>query len=107
MAWCYIRRAPNIGGEERVLYTAVVDPEVLKDELSDMLTGAGVNLLLHSWRTRPIMDGNTVKGVFFESKSGRQAILAKVVIDSTGDGDILVGAGAESDDELDNDIRTA
>jgi len=107
MAWFYIRRDPNIGGEERVLYTAVVDPEVLKDELNDMVTEAGVNLLLHSWGTRPIMDGNTVKGVFFESKSGRQAILAKVVIDSTGDGDIFVGAGAEFDDELDNDIRTA
>ncbi len=45
--------------------------------------------MLHSWGTRPIMEGNSVKGVFFESKSGRQAILAKVVIDSTGDGAAL------------------
>jgi hypothetical protein len=45
--------------------------------------------------------------VFFESKSGRQAILAKVVIDSTGDGDIFVAAGAEFDAELDNERRTA
>jgi hypothetical protein len=107
MQWFYIRRDPNIGGKERVLYTAVVDPEVLKDELNDMVAESGAQLLLHSWGTRPIMDGNTVKGVFFESKSGRQAILAKVVIDSTGDGDIFVGAGAEFDDELDNEIRTA
>jgi hypothetical protein len=107
MQWFYIRRDPNIGGKERVLYTAVVDPEVLKDELNDMVAEAGAELLLHSWGTRPIMDGNRVKGVFFESKTGRQAILAKVVIDSTGDGDIFVGAGAEFDDELDNEIRTA
>jgi hypothetical protein len=80
---------------------------VLKDELNDMVAEAGAELLLHSWGTRPIMDGNRVKGVFFESKTGRQAILAKVVIDSTGDGDIFVGAGAEFDDELDNEIRTA
>jgi hypothetical protein len=85
----------------------VLDPEVLKDELNDMTTQAGVELLLHSWGTRPIMEGDTVKGVFFESKSGRQAILSKVVIDSTGDGDIFVAAGAEFDGELESNIRTA
>jgi hypothetical protein len=107
MGWFYIRKDPNIGGKERVLYTAVLDPEVLKDELNSMVAEAGVDLLLHSWGTRPIMDGDTVKGVFFESKSGRQAVLAKVVIDSTGDGDIFLAAGAEFDGELDNNIRTA
>jgi len=103
----YVRKDPNMGGKERVMYTAVVDPEVLKDELNDMVQEAGVDLLLHSWGTRPIMEGNTVKGVFFESKSGRQAILGKVVIDSTGDGDIFVEAGAEFDGALDNKRRTA
>ncbi len=107
MGWFYIRKDPNLGGKERVLYTAVVDPEILKDELNDMVLESGVDLLLHSWGTRPIMDGKTVKGVFFESKSGRQAMLAKVVIDSTGDGDIFVAAGAEFDSELDNRHRTA
>jgi hypothetical protein len=72
-----------------------------------MVLGAGAELFLHSWGTQPIMDGNTVKGVFFESKSGRQAILGKVVIDSTGDGDIFVGAGAAFDSALDNKHRTA
>jgi hypothetical protein len=107
MEWFYVRKDPNIGGRERVLYTAVVDPEVLKDELNTMVAEAGVDLLLHSWGTRPIMEGNAAKGVFFESKSGRQAILAKVVIDSTGDGDIFVAAGAEFDDELESDFRTS
>src|ERR1035441_2344933 len=107
MGWFYVRKDPNIGGRERVHYTAVLDPEVLKDELNDMVAEAGVSLLLHSWGTRPIVEGNTVKGVFFESKSGRQAILAKVVIDSTGDGDIFVGAGAEFDSELKSNFRTA
>jgi len=107
LGWFYIRKDPNAGGKERVLYTAVVDPEILKDELNSMVVEAGVDLFLHSWGTMPIMDGNTVKGVIFESKSGRQAILGKVVIDSTGDGDIFVAAGAEFDDKLDNRIRTA
>ncbi len=107
MGWFYVRKDPNIGGRERLLYSAVLDPEVLKAELNEMMAEAGVHLLLHSWGTRPIMEGNTVKGVFFESKSGRQAILAKVVIDSTGDGDMFVAAGAEFDDELPSTIRTA
>lgn len=107
VGWFYVRQDPNLGGRQRLLYTAVLDPEVLKAELNDMVVEAGVDLLLHSWGTRPIMEGNAVKGVFFESKSGRQAILAKVVIDSTGDGDIFVGVGAEFDDELSSNFRTA
>lgn len=107
IGWFYIRKDLNIGGRERVLYTAVVDPEILKDELNDMVAEAGVDLLLHSWGTEPLMDGNTVKGVIFESKSGRQAVLGKVVIDSTGDGDMFVAAGAEFDGKLDFNIRTA
>jgi hypothetical protein len=103
----YLRNDPTIGGKKRVLYTAVVDPEILKDELNDMVKEAGVDLLLHSWGTVPIMEGNTAKGVIFESKSGRQAILAKVVIDATGDGDMFIGAGAEFDDTQDNRLPTA
>jgi hypothetical protein len=43
------------------------------------------------------MDGNAIKGVIIESKSGRMAILSKVVIDCTGDGDIFHLAGEEYD----------
>ena len=43
----------------------------------------------------PYMDDNLIKGVFVESKSGRQLILCKVVIDATGDGDIAARAGAK------------
>ncbi len=106
LRWFYVRDDHNTG-QERVLYSAVVDPEILKDELNDMVLEAGVDLLLHSWGTQVIMEGNTVNGVFFESKSGRQALLGKVIIDATGDGDIFVAAGAEYDNECDNKRRTA
>jgi hypothetical protein len=36
-----------------------------------------------------------VRGAVFESKQGRQAILAKVVVDASGDGDVFAAAGAE------------
>ncbi len=107
LGFFYVRNDPNRGGKQAVLYTAVIDPEILKDELNAMVLGAGAELFLHSWGTRPVMEGDTVKGVFFESKSGRQAILAQCVIDATGDGDIFVAAGAEFDAALSNKHRTA
>jgi hypothetical protein len=107
LGFFYIRKDLNRNGKQAVLYTAVIDPEILKDELNDMVLGAGAELFLHSWGTLPIMDGDTVKGVIFESKSGRQAILGKVIIDATGDGDIFVRAGAEFDASLSNKHRTA
>ena len=100
----YIRKDLNIS-QERVLYTALVDPEVLKDELNTMVTEAGVKLYLHSWGVQPIMDGKTVKGVIFESKSGRQAVLAKILIDSTGDGDLLIPAGVECSTDISPNLR--
>lgn len=85
---------------------SMADPELLKCILNDMASEAGVKLLLHSWATQAIVEGNTVKGVIFESKSGRQAIMGKVVIDATGDGDIFATAGAEFDGYINPKLRT-
>ena len=104
--WFYIRHDHN-SGRKRVLYTVLIDPEIMKCELNTMMEEAGVTLYLHSWGVRPIVEGNTVKGVFIENKSGRQAILAKTVIDSTGDGDLLQPAGAECDTRMMAGLRIA
>ena len=74
-----------------------VDPEAAKYVLEEMIHESGVKMLYHTWGANVIMDGNAVKGVFVESKSGRMAILAKVVIDCTGDGDIFNLAGENFD----------
>ena len=71
----------------------VVDPEAAKYVLDEMIREAGVTMLYHTWASGVILEGNAIKGVFIENKSGRQAVLAKVVIDSTGDGDIFHLAG--------------
>ena len=39
-----------------------------------------------------VVKNDTIKGIVIESKSGRQAILAKRVIDCTGDGNVIVKA---------------
>lgn len=76
----------------------VVDPEAAKYVLDEMILEAGVKMLYHTWATNVIMDGKTMKGVFVESKSGRMAILAKVVVDCTGDGDLFHWAGEQYDE---------
>ncbi len=94
-----------VGG--RIRQTAWVDPELLKCVLNDMVEAAGIKLFPHSWGTRAIVADDTVKGVIFESKSGRQAILGKIIIDGTGDGDLLPSAGAEFADDWDPKIRSS
>ena len=76
-----------------VTFSPTVDPEALKTASQELLLAKGVKLLLHSWAVATVQEGDAVRGVIFESKSGRQAILADVVIDATGDGDIFALAG--------------
>jgi hypothetical protein len=94
-----------LSDEGRVRLTVVMDPEILKCVLNDMVEEAGIELLLHCWGTKAIVENNRVKGVIFESKSGRQAILARVVIDATGDGDLLPSAGADFTAKMDVHLR--
>ena len=72
----------------------IINPERLKTVFLQMLQEAGVRLRLYTFASGAIMDGNTIRGVVLESKSGREAVLAKVVIDCTGDGDIAAKSGA-------------
>jgi len=92
---------------DRIVYSALFDAEILKCVLNDMVEEAGVKVYLHAWGTRTIMDGKRATGVIMESKSGRQAILAKVVIDGTADGDLFPSAGITYDTDIDPTIRIA
>lgn len=92
---------------DRVIYAAIIDAEISKAILNEMVEEAGIKTYLHSWGTEPVMEGNTCKGVIFESKSGRQAVLGKVIIDATGDGDLLPYAGIEFEDNIPPNFRIA
>ena len=92
---------------DRVRQSVYVDPELLKCVLNDMVEEAGIKLYLHSWGCRAITQAKAVRGVLFESKEGRQAILGKVTIDATGDGDVMASAGAAFDGGLDEESRSA
>ena len=62
--------------------------------LMEMMDELGVTLMLSAYASDPIMDGHRVAGLFVETKSGRVAVKAKVVIDDTGDASVAERAGA-------------
>ncbi|WP_420381636.1 FAD-dependent oxidoreductase [Novosphingobium sp.] len=71
-----------------------LDAEAFKYVADCLVTEAGVHPMLHRMFVAPIMDGEDIRGVIVESKAGREAILAKYVIDGSGDADIAKRAGA-------------
>lgn len=75
--------------------TIVIDPELLKITYYEMLCECDVDLLLYTFVCGVMTEGNELRGVITESKSGRKAFLAKAVIDCTGDGDVAAYSGAE------------
>lgn len=79
----------TVGGSAR----QTINPEKLKNVMVRMLAESGVRVRLYTQACEPVMEGDRIRGVFAESKSGREAFLAKVVIDATGDGDIAARAG--------------
>lgn len=76
------------------------NPEMLKFVLEDMALEAGVELLYHTLVVEAITESEAgspspraLRGLIVENKSGRRALLAKVVIDATGDADVAARAG--------------
>ncbi len=82
-----------------------INHEKLKLVLFNKLDEAGVVIRTHTLCADVVMDGTTVRGVILESKSGREAVLAKVVIDATGDGDIAAKANVPFRKGRDEDER--
>jgi ribulose 1,5-bisphosphate synthetase/thiazole synthase len=71
-----------------------LDAEMFKWVADTLVQEAGITPLLHRLCVAPIMKDGAIRGVITESKAGREAILAKRVIDATGDADVAARAGA-------------
>jgi hypothetical protein len=71
------------------------DIEAYKWTAMDMLLESGADVLLYTWVSEPLIQDGKINGVVIENKSGRQAIMAGVVIDTTGDGDVAARSGLE------------
>ena len=81
------RTSPKSKGE-------LLNAELFKVLADNLVREAGVEPLLHSLAVETLVEDDVMRGVIVENKSGRQALLAKVVIDATGDADLAYRAGA-------------
>ncbi len=75
-------------------YSYAIDTEKFKYVTLRMCVDAGVDILLHTYFCDAITDGELIRGAVVENKSGRQALMAKVVVDASGDADVASRAGA-------------
>ena len=70
-----------------------LDGEAFKYVADVLVEEAGIPPMLHRTFVAPIIEDGKLRGIITESKSGREAILAKRIIDATGDADIAARAG--------------
>lgn len=78
-------------------YTRVHDPLVWRETADAMLRNAGVDIIYHSLAIGLNGDpGEHVGGVIAYTKQGMLDIRAKLVLDASGDADIVAMAGLES-----------
>src|SRR5690554_782861 len=89
--------AQNAASEHRPcplhMSITLVEPEAVKSVGLEMLIEAGVDVMLYTYCVDVIMDGDALTGVVIESKAGREVILAKTIIDCSGDADIAYRSG--------------
>ncbi len=71
--------------------------EGMKLVLEKMAEESGVKLLYHTFFSDSIVEDGKIVGAIVQNKSGRQVIIAKRIIDCTGDGDVSAKAGCEFD----------
>ena len=72
-----------------------IDSHWWKILLMQLMREAGVRLMMHTVVVDTIREGDRIRGVIVENKSGRQRIEADVTIDCSGDGDVAARGGVK------------
>lgn len=86
-------RGPHLSFADRIMAQAF-DIPAAKIAADELVLGAGARLLFHTWAVGVHQsEDHHVDAVVVESKSGRAAIRAQIVIDASGDADIAAWAG--------------
>jgi hypothetical protein len=90
------QRAKSMGAAtpEPQSLSHALDAEMFKYVADVLVSEAGITPFLHRLCVAPLLDGGLIRGVITESKTGREAFLARRVIDATGDADIAARSGA-------------
>ena len=87
-------RPPHFSFANRIQAQAY-DIAAFKCAADDLLLASGAKILFHAFAVGAVMrDERNLDAIFVESKSGRGAIVGRVFIDGSGDGDLAAWAGA-------------
>jgi hypothetical protein len=89
----------NGHGPHNVRYSVAYDAEEMKFALERICVESGVRLMYGAIASEPVVRDGRVEGVVFQGKDGRFAVLADVLIDASGDLDIVSAAGAAHEKE--------
>ena len=76
-----------------IRYIQRYSPAIFAYQLTDELTKSGSDVLFDCMAVDPVMEGNVCKGVITESKGGTEYYPCKILIDTTGDCDVLRRGG--------------
>ena len=87
-------KAQNASYDEPQSNSQGINSELFKVLTDNWIQEAGIRPLLHATAVDVLRDGNMLTGIIIQTKSGRHAILAKRIVDATGDADIALLAGA-------------
>ncbi len=83
----------NPGNDAKTRYCTRFSPAIFSLALTELVKNEGIDILYDTVVSEPIMDGSHCKGLVVENKSGREFYEADIIIDVTGDADILYRAG--------------
>lgn len=81
------------GNGEKTRYISKFSAPIFTMALTAFIKEEGVDILFDTLITAPVMEGNVCKGLIVENKTGCEFYGAKMVIDTTGDADVLYRAG--------------
>ena len=76
-----------------VRYIARYSPNIFALALTEFFAAEGVELLFDVTCSAPVMEDKHCKGIIIQGKSGREFIRGSIIIDTTGDSDLLRRAG--------------
>ncbi|MCQ2433372.1 MAG: FAD-dependent oxidoreductase [Clostridia bacterium] len=76
-----------------VRYMQQYSPYIFALQMTEEVTNAGVDLLFDCIASYPVMEGGHCKGIITDSKSGLEYYACKMLIDTTGDADLLRRSG--------------
>ena len=94
--WLEEGESPTGALSEKIFTGRTTTPMRLKRTLEDALARAGIQFLLGSMPTDVLVDqAGKPAGLVMANRAGRQAVVAKVIVDATADASVAAMAGAK------------